>query len=507
LQDAASLAAQVFLGDRIIAGVSHLVSKGKSVITPADAETIIQEAQQAASEQPVPHGDTGKPSASFTPIAEEPVSSPTTASKPSKVVDTSTGSAPTGKEGVSAPRAGTSGPFEGDKYYHATRNSFSDADIKPYAIQGLSRPGIFFSRDLNEATRFVEKSGVKGQVKNYRITPDAKIYEAKNVFTREVKDGRALDKEIERAIAKGYDAVTYKGYRDAMSTDKPGYFEHTILFNRDKLITSPSIPSELASLSAKFSKGGMSEIALREEIARVAPTLDRGLVEDIARDAQAIRENGGNPLEMLQRRLNEGGTPTGDRPFETPVKEPAAQLPQPLAHEAKSKIGKSIEAKAVENGLTKGFSDTAGYDSITIKDQAERASTLINDNIADARAMVRGEKPLPDGLRGTALVTAMEEHIRTSKNAEAAYELANSPLVSETSAHAQEMRLMAERVPDSITAKFKEIKAAREAALEKRGGVKKAVKKMTDEIQTEIKKQKVTPKTWSDFVEQIKCNY
>jgi len=40
---------------------------------------------------------------------------PTTASKPSKVENTSIGNAPTGKEGVSAQRAGTSGPFEGRK--------------------------------------------------------------------------------------------------------------------------------------------------------------------------------------------------------------------------------------------------------------------------------------------------------------------------------------------------------------------------------------------------------
>lgn len=222
----------------------------------------------------------------------------------------------------------------------------------------------------------------------------------------------------------------------------------------------------------------------------------------------------GTPLEPAT------GTPIAQPTEPTPIAPKAISdgsttIPTETANTAEtppvptgvSSIGKSIEAKAVEAKLTQGFDKTAGYDKLTIKDQAERATKLLNTSLDDARAVVRGDKPLPEGLRGTALITAMEEHLKANPSAEVAHELANSPLVSKTSAAAQEMRLAAERMPDSLTAKFQEIKAAREAALEKKGGVKKAVKQMTDDIQKEIRKQKVTPKTWSDFVEQIKCNY
>lgn len=43
-----------------------------------------------------------------------------------------------------------------------------------------------------------------------------------------------------------------------------------------------------------------------------------------------------------------------------------------------SKVGLSIEAKSIEQKLTDGFGDTAGYDPITIKDQALRAADLMN---------------------------------------------------------------------------------------------------------------------------------
>lgn len=192
-----------------------------------------------------------------------------------------------------------------------------------------------------------------------------------------------------------------------------------------------------------------------------------------------------------------------------PVKPVAtAELPSPLKTEpGVSKIGKSIEVKAVEANLTRGFDGTAGYDPITIKDQAERATKLVNESTTQARAIIRGEAPLPEGLKGTALITAMEQHLVEHPNADLAYDLANSPHVSGTSAAAQEMRLMAERVPDSITAKYKEIKAAREAALEKRGGAKKAVKQITDEIQREIKRNVSKRPSWEDFVKEVQCNY
>jgi hypothetical protein len=511
LQDAASLVAQVGLGDRILSKAHDFISKGK-IITPEDAHAIVQDATSHS----IPHSDTAKPSASFTPISEEAAPSPTTASKPSRVADTSTGSVPTGKEGVSAQKAGTSGPFEGTPVYRA-----SDT---PYDPAKVGADGVHVSPSENVAGFFNE--GGARSVEKLHLAPDAKILEYKDIPS-EIRAIENWDK-YSPAVAKyardnGYDAVR--------STKTPT--EITVV--NAKKLSSPSTPKELyhGSASGKLAtdeRGNINfgtnekeiaqfgtpitisteglrvkDFATKDELFDAASKdkqkyLDQGY--DVLRadnhaigiNPQKISELTGKPIaeDVLNKRVD-GGTPTGDSPFDP--------------NQPKSKVGKSIEAKAVENGLTKGFSDTAGYDPITVKDQAERASNFINSSIEDARAVVRGEKPLPEGLRGTALITAMEEHIKNGKDAQAAYELANSPLVSETSAHAQEMRLMAERVPDSLTAKFKEIKAAREAALEKRGGAKKSIKKITDDINTEIKKTASKRPTWEEFAKQISCNY
>ncbi len=90
------------------------------------------------------------------------------------------------------------------------------------------------------------------------------------------------------------------------------------------------------------------------------------------------------------------------------------------------------------------------------------ATDLVNSNVDEARAIIRGDKPLPDRLRGISLITAMEEHLKTNPDPDIAHELANSPLVSATTRAAQELRLAAEREPDSFTAKMAELKKSLE---------------------------------------------
>lgn len=170
-----------------------------------------------------------------------------------------------------------------------------------------------------------------------------------------------------------------------------------------------------------------------------------------------------------------------------------------------SKIGKSVEAKAIENSLTKGFENTAQYETISIKEQAQRASDLVNTNIAAARKVIRGETNLPEGLRGTALVTAMEEYIKKNPDANLAYELANSPLISGTSTAAQELRLAAERAPDSATARLQELKKAREMKAEK--GTKRTSSDLVKELKKEIEKVNLPREelSWGKFLDSITC--
>ncbi len=180
----------------------------------------------------------------------------------------------------------------------------------------------------------------------------------------------------------------------------------------------------------------------------------------------------------------------------------------PVTGEGKvSKIAGSIETKSIEQGLTKGYGHLAEYTPIVIKEQAQKASDLINSNIDEARKVVRGEKPLPEGLKGTALITAMEEHIKKTANGELASELASSPLVSGTSAAAQELRLAAERDPESPVKAIEDINKILNETIKKRYPGKilnKAKESLISKIKSEIKNAN-TAYSWKAFIESIRC--
>jgi len=168
-------------------------------------------------------------------------------------------------------------------------------------------------------------------------------------------------------------------------------------------------------------------------------------------------------------------------------------------------IAKSIEAKAIEAGMVKdGFDSLAGFDPTTMKAQAERAADLLTTDFEKARRVVRGEDPVPDGLRGVSIVKAMEERIKATKDADLAYELANSPLASEVSLAGQELSLTRGRELDSFSAKVAEVKKAREAQagadVSKKAEVKKQLKEETQKVN--LPKEELS---WDRFLQSIAC--
>ncbi|MDD5726296.1 MAG: DnaJ domain-containing protein [Patescibacteria group bacterium] len=202
----------------------------------------------------------------------------------------------------------------------------------------------------------------------------------------------------------------------------------------------------------------------------------------------------------------------GSRPEFSALKEAqnpkanTANIPEtaPEVNVKKSNIGKSIEAKAIEQGLTQGFEGTAEYTPVTIKDQARRASELLKSDMDRAKRIIRGEEQLPDGLLAGTLIKAMEDYAMETRDAALALEIANSPLTAETSIHAQEMRMLAERSPDSAVVNIKILKKIKETAAKKSNKTKKSV---IDEMEKEVKKTrtKATQETWSSFIDSITC--
>lgn len=149
-------------------------------------------------------------------------------------------------------------------------------------------------------------------------------------------------------------------------------------------------------------------------------------------------------------------------------------------------------------GRTEGL---AQYDKINIKDQAEKALKAVEGDRAQLERYLSGADPLPDGLHPTALITA----IRHTKDPELVLKAAQSPLSSESSFGAQELRLARENAAGDPVQSVRNLKALREKAVEKRLG-----KPVAEAVKTEVEairaaKPRVTRQDWSSFIESIKC--
>lgn len=197
-----------------------------------------------------------------------------------------------------------------------------------------------------------------------------------------------------------------------------------------------------------------------------------------------------------------------------PKSEPAA-VAQPVklpsetsiaSKEGVSKIGQSIAQKAKDADLPE-IKETAKFETMKVKDQAEQAKSLRENNMDNFRSIIRGEAPLPEGVKGQAVINEMEAHLKEHPSADLAYELANSPLVTAGSEAAQEMRLMAEREPDSAMARIQEIKSN---MIKKAGGTEKvavARTKMVKELKAATEKISLTKEelSWDRFLTSIQC--
>jgi hypothetical protein len=175
-----------------------------------------------------------------------------------------------------------------------------------------------------------------------------------------------------------------------------------------------------------------------------------------------------------------------------------------------SKVGKSIEAKAIEANLTKGYGeDTARYNPTTFEEQAQKVSDLINSGINNARAVVRGEAPIPEGMREFSFISGMEEYAKThpQEAPDILGELANSKLASATSEQAQGLALGRMREPDSATARLQEIRKS----LEDAAGGKEKVAKAKASLVSGAKKAMETINlskeelSWDKFLNSITC--
>jgi hypothetical protein len=166
--------------------------------------------------------------------------------------------------------------------------------------------------------------------------------------------------------------------------------------------------------------------------------------------------------------------------------------------------GTSRVAQRIAKDLKAEHEDLAGYDKINWKDQANKAIKVTDDReLLDA--IISGEKPLPDGLRATALLTAITKHPVLAKDHELLLKVAGSPLASESSHGAQELNLAKELAQHNPIEAIRRLGQSKVKVLERKTG------KTVEQLQkAEVKaaqaaKPKVTKETWATFIESIKC--
>ncbi len=168
------------------------------------------------------------------------------------------------------------------------------------------------------------------------------------------------------------------------------------------------------------------------------------------------------------------------------------------------KATSDFEVRMKEQGLLpENFESLPIGERITFADQAVRTTEFVKNNIDNARAVLRGESPLPSDMRSPFFLKAIEDLIKETKDDKLVHELMNTPMNAGTSIHAQELVSMRALSPDSLSSIAADVKNTRVKNVEK---IKETTKKQAvDGLKNETRKAAPKVKDWSAFIDSLKC--
>lgn len=186
-----------------------------------------------------------------------------------------------------------------------------------------------------------------------------------------------------------------------------------------------------------------------------------------------------------------------------PVRKPVAE---PTQEPKTSKIAKRL---AEDYGLFSADQRFAEYIPRNIQEQSEMVAELMEDKQM-VHDIINGYEPLPHGMSASMFISGVNDYVATSGDYEMAYELVHSKLLSETSIHASELRLMREISHNEVVLAISQIAAARmEVAKEKNPQIEKELKKQRDTLEqeavAEIKKVAPTKSTLDRLFDLMSC--
>lgn len=171
---------------------------------------------------------------------------------------------------------------------------------------------------------------------------------------------------------------------------------------------------------------------------------------------------------------------------------------------APSQLSVKVNARVVANKLSSDLGEAQEHGVMDIKDQARKATDLINTDEQKATDIATGKRNAPAGIHPHAVFVAVENRAIQDGNVDLLRQLAKSKRVDEATAAGQTLRVLRERDQESPVAAMQQVAKARSDAVEKRiGSVPKAITATTKDIDSHIKP--VSKTNWQVFVESIKC--
>jgi len=170
-------------------------------------------------------------------------------------------------------------------------------------------------------------------------------------------------------------------------------------------------------------------------------------------------------------------------------------------------LARGVEQKAIEKKLTESFGDLPEYKTVSMKDQAKKASDLLTENPSKAKRVAMGEELPPEGILPESVFVAVEDSAIAAGDAVTLRALATqSNLTSEATVMGQRIRTLAERNPESPVTAIADIAKARQKSV--KGMVKdtgKEIETVSKQIGESIKKTLPKRGDWVKFIESIRC--
>lgn len=148
--------------------------------------------------------------------------------------------------------------------------------------------------------------------------------------------------------------------------------------------------------------------------------------------------------------------------------------------------------------------ELAGYTPRQIEEQKRRASKIIKGDKKLLKEYLTGEKEVPQEVSELYLAVLAEEEALKNNDLELSNIIQNSPIISRSSWHGSELRMLAERnkyLPSRVTTEVKRIKEKQAPK-----NIEQSVKKDVQSIQKKSKKKTIrTKKTFLSALEELTC--